>query len=479
MTNKRILNWVGITFVALAYTGCNAPSMVQKTPNLAVSASYNNVQGTDSTNTGKVKWRDYFTDPNLNALIDTAFKNNQELNITLQEIEIARNEIRGRKGEYLPFVGLRGGAGLEKAGRYTQIGSSEATTEIKPGKETPEPLPDFGVNLVARWEVDIWHKLRNAKKAAVSRYLGSIEGKNFMMTNLVSEIANSYYELLALDSQLNIVKQNIDIQTNALRIVKMQKEATRVTELAVRRFEAQVLNTQNRQYAIQQRIVETENRINFLLGRYPQPVLRSTGNFETLVPTVMQAGIPSQLLQNRPDVRQAEQELAAAKLDIQVARANFYPSLGLSAALGVQSFNPIFLGNIPKSLMANLIGDMVGPLINKNAIQATYYTANAKQIQTVYNYERTVLNAYIEVVNQLSNINNLSQSYDTKTREVQALTESINIANRLFSSARADYMEVLLTQREALESRFDLIETKMQQMHATVNIYRALGGGWN
>ncbi|WP_439556433.1 TolC family protein [Dyadobacter sp.] len=480
MSNKRILTWVGITISALAYTGCNAPSLVQRSPNKNLAATYVDGQTADSTaNAGKMRWKDYFTDPQLNALIDTAFKNNQELNITLQEIEISRQEIRARKGEYLPFVGLRGGAGIEKAGRYTQVGSSEATTEIKPGRETPEPLPDFVVAAYARWEVDIWHKLRNAKKAAVNRYLSSIEGKNFMMTNLVSEIANSYYELLALDTQLNIVTQNIEIQTNALRIVKMQKEATRVTELAVRRFEAQVLNTQNRQYAIRQRIVETENRINFLLGRYPQPVLRSSTNFESIVPAVIQAGIPSQLMENRPDVRQAEQDLEASKLDVLVARANFYPSLGLNASVGLNAFNPIYLGNIPKSLMSTLIADLAGPLINKNAIQATYKSANARQIQAIYNYERTVLNAYIEVVNQLSNINNLQQSYETKTREVAALTESTNIANRLFTSARADYVEVLLTQREALESRFDLIETKMQQMNATVNIYRALGGGWN
>jgi multidrug efflux system outer membrane protein len=147
--------------------------------------------------------------------------------------------------------------------------------------------------------------------------------------------------------------------------------------------------------------------------------------------------------------------------------------------VGLNAFNPIYLGNVPKSLLSTLVADLAGPLINKNAIQATYYSANAKQVQAIYNYERTVLNAYIEVVNQLSNINNLQQSYLTKTAEVQALNESTNIANRLFASARADYMEVLLTQREALESRFDLIETKVQQMNATVNIYRALGGGWN
>ncbi|WP_167273405.1 TolC family protein [Dyadobacter arcticus] len=476
MRNKRQIR-VGIVLLTLIYTGCSVPPVVHRSENRTTPVSYNGSQ--DSTNTGKLSWKTYFTDPNLVALIDTAFKNNQELNITLQEIEISRQEIRARKGEYLPFVGLGGGAGVDKIGRYTNIGASEATTDIKPGKETPEFLPDVQVAAFAHWEVDIWHKLRNARKAAVSRYLASVEGKNFMMTNIISEIANSYYELLALDTQLAIIQQNIEIQNNALKIVRMEKEATRVTELAVKRFEAQVLHTQDLQYDIKQRITVTENRINFLLGRYPQPVLRNSAGFATLLPNIIQTGIPSQLLQNRPDVRQAENNLAAARLDVEVARANFYPSLSLNATLGVRAFSPLYIARLPESLVATLAGDLAGPLINKNAIKATYASANARQIQAVYDYERTVLNAYIEVANQLSNIGNLASSYDLKSKEVDALTQSITISNGLFRSARADYMEVLLTQRDALESRFDLIETKMQQMSATVNIYRALGGGWN
>jgi multidrug efflux system outer membrane protein len=477
MNKIKIANWVGVMIIALTYSACKTPALVQKTENNAVPTQF--ADSSDSTNSGKISWKTFFSDPNLNALIDSAFKNNQELNITLQEIAISKNEINARKGEYLPFVGLRGGLGVEKAARYTNIGASEATTEIKPGKETPEPLPDALVGAYAHWEVDIWHKLRNAKKAAVQRYLSSVEGKNFMMTNLAAEIASSYYELLALDNQLDIVHKNIDIQTNALKIVKMEKEATRVTELAVKRFEAQVLKTQNLQYGIQQKIVETENRINFLVGRFPQRVVRSNQNYDTLLPEIMKTGLPAQLLANRPDIRQAELDLSAAKLDVTVARANFYPSLGISASLGLQAFNPAYLVRLPESLMSSLIGDLAGPLINKNAIKATYYNANAKQIQAVYNYERTILNGYIEVANQLSNISNLEKSYDLKSREVDALNQSTTISNRLFMSARADYMEVLLTQREALESKFELVETRMNQMHAMVNIYRALGGGWN
>jgi multidrug efflux system outer membrane protein len=476
--NKGI--YIALACAAIAVTGCKLPAdAVQRTENKSVPNAYG-VNGTaqDTINSGKIKWKQYFTDPDLVALIDTALVNNQELNITLQEIQIARNEVRARKGEYLPFLGLQGSAGLEKVGKYTRNGATESNLEIKPGKENPEPLPDYRIGAYASWEADIWGKLHNAKRAAVSRYLSSVEGKNFVITNLISEVANSYYELLALDNQLAIVKQNIDIQTNALEIVKLQKESARVTELAVRRFQAQVLNTQELQFDIQQRITETENKINFLLGRFPQPIKRSTGAFVNLVPAAVSGGIPSQLLANRPDIKQAEMDLAAAKLDVKVAKAKFYPSLGISAGIGYQAFDPTYLIKTPQSLLYSLAGDLSAPLINRNAIKADYYSANSKQVQAVFNYEKTIVNAYVEVANQLSKINNLKSSYDLKSKQVDALNQSIDISNDLFTSARADYMEVLMTQRDALESKFDLIEIKMQQMSATVNVYRALGGGW-
>lgn len=474
--NKGI--YLALALAALAVTGCKLPAdAVQRTENKSVPGEY--VKGTaqDTINTGKVKWKEFFKDQNLVALINTALTNNQELNITLQEIQISKNEIKARKGEYLPFVGLRGGAGFEKVGEYTRNGATEKNLEIVRGKENPEPLPDYMIGAYANWELDIWGKLRNAKKAAVNRYLSSVEGKNFMVTNLVAEIANSYYELLALDNQMELVKKNIELQTNALEIVKIQKESARVNELAVRRFQAQVLNTQSLQYDIQQKIVETENRINFLIGRFPQHVDRSSSNFTDLVPSQINSGIPSQLLENRPDIRQAEQDLAAAKLDIKVAKARFYPQVGISAGIGYQAFDPTYLIK-PQSLLYSLAGDLAAPLINRNAIKAAYYTSNSKQVQAVYNYEKTILNAYIEVANQVAKIDNSKKAFDLKSQQVDALNQSIDISNDLFMSARADYMEVLMTQRDALESKFDLIETKLQQLNATVNIYRSLGGGW-
>ncbi len=476
MRNKRILNYLGITLITIIYTACSVPFLGRKTENKTVPISYNNSK--DSMNTAKVKWNDFFTDANLKALIDTALKNNQELNIVLQEIYISKNEVRAQKGAYLPYIGAGAGAGVEKVGRYTSQGASDAVTNIAPGKATPEVLPNYVFGLNASWELDIWKKLRNSKKSAMYRYLSSIEGKNFMVTQLVAEIANSYYELMALDNQLEILKKNIEVYQNSLEIVKLEKQSARVTELAVRRFEAEVLKNQSRQYFIIQAITITENRINFLVGRFPQAVSRNSEGFNNLIPDTIYAGIPSQLLQNRPDIKQAEKQLEASRLDVKAAKAAFYPSLIITAGAGYGAFNPAYLINTPQSLLYSVAGTLVAPLINRNAIKANYYSANSRQIRAVYNYERTILRAHIEVANQLSNISNLKKSYDLKAKQVVTLTKSIDISTTLFKSARADYMEVLLTQRDALESKFELIDTKIQQMKARVNIYQALGGGW-
>jgi len=477
MLKNSIYKGIGLIWICAAYSACKLPELTQRTENKQVPSSFSSLNDTLSSST--LKYQEFFKDPYLVNLIDTALKNNQELNITLQEIEIARNEIRIKKGELLPTVNYKIGAGIEKVGRYTSSGAGDASTDITPGKAVPEILPDYNFGLQASWEADIWHKLRNSKQAAVNRYLSTVAGKNFVVSNLIAEIANSYYELLAQDNALEIVRKNIDLQNNALELMKIQKQATRVTELAVRKFEAEVLSSKSLEFDIQQKITETENRINLLLARYPQPIARDKEKFTDLVPPTIQTGIPAQLLANRPDIKQAEFELAATKLDVKAAKAQFYPSLGISAGLGFQAFNPNYLLRTPESVLYSLAADVVGPLINRNGIKAEYLNANAKQLQAVYNYERSILTGYLEVANQLSNIGNLQKSYDLKSRQVKALGQSIEIANDLFKSARADYFEVLMTQRDALQSRLELIETKKQQLNAVVNIYHALGGGWN
>lgn len=432
----------------------------------------------DTLNSASISWKEFFADEKLNALIDSALANNQELNIMLQQIEVAKNEIQVRKGEYLPFISYKAGAELEKASKFTRNGAVEENLPIHEEEAFPDPLPNYTIGLNVSWEIDIWKKLRNSKKMAVMEYLSSVEGKNFMITNLVAEIAETYYELIALDNQLRIIDQNLEIQQNALHIVKMQKQAARATELAVQRFEAELSKNKSERFEVKQKIVEIENRLNFLIGSQPSSIVRNSDTFMELQMDSISTGVPSELLINRPDIRRAEYELEAAKLNVKVARANFYPSFGIKAGIGLSAFNSKYLTSTPGALLYNLAGDLVGPLINRNAIKAAYNNANSRQLQTVYEYEKTILNAYIEVVNELSNIENLQKSFENKNDQVISLTRSIEISNKLFQSARADYMEVLLTQRDALEAKVSLVQTKKEQLAAKINLYRALGGGW-
>lgn len=456
-------------------TGCQLFKAPLRQANLPVPNEYRGATA-DSGSSARIHWDQYFSDPYLAGLIDTALRNNRELQLMLQEIEVAKNEAKARKAEYLPFVHMTAAMGADHSGKFTFNGMAEEDLKANPGNR--RYIGDFNLSPVFSWELDIWKKLRNARQAAILRYLATADGRNFMVTQLVAEIANAYYELLALDKQLEIINRNIGVQENALNLVKQLKDAGRTNQLAVNRFDAQLLNTMNLQYEIRQKITETENTINLLSGRFPAPVPRSSDTYFTALADSVQTGVPSELLRFRPDIMQAEHGLEAANLDVQVAKASFYPNVRLSASIGLQAFNPAVWFK-PESALFSLFGDLVAPLINQNALRANYSTSRAKQVQAVLTYEQTILKAFSEVQNQLAGIENYSKSVDVKSKEVDILSQSVNISESLFRYARADYIEVLLTQREALDSRMELTEIRLNQLKAKVNMYKALGGGWN
>lgn len=481
-TNMKIYNkYIAAVALSLILASCKAPmaTVVKDELKENVPQNFNQEdQGNSNNNSGTTPWRQFFTDPNLVALIETALKNNQELMITLQEIEIAKSGVLAKKGKLTPAVSAGIGAGVKKAGRYTSEGAGDATTEIEPGKEMPDPLGNFEGGLTANWEIDIWKKLRTEKDAAVAHYLSTVEGKNFVLSNLIEEVADNYYELLALDNQLDIIQQYTKLQQRALEISKIQKEAAAATELAVKKFEAELAKSKATEYNIRQEITEKENEINALCGRFPQPIVRSKGDFMSMIPQTVYTGIPSQLLANRPDIKQAELELKSSKLDVEAARKEFYPSLEISATLGLEAFKPSYLVKLPESMAASLVGELAGPLINKSAIKANFQTADARQIQALYEYDKTILNAYLDVANLMSKVKNIDQYYKLKSEETKALEQSIDIANQLFKNSRADYLEVLLNQRDALDAKMELVEAKQKQLSTVVDIYKSLGGGW-
>ena len=473
--NKNYLNIFYILLGVFIIESCKTPKLMEANPTASLPTTF--VGSADTVNMVKVTWKPFFSDPKLIALIDTAIHNNLDVLMTAQEIEIAKSKVRLASGKLLPSVNAGFGAGIEKVGRYTSQGAGDASADIIPGEGVPENLTNLQFGFQAGWEADVWGKLKNAKKSAYTNYLSSIEGKKWVTTNLIAEVANSYYELVGLHAQLNIINESVDLQNKQLEVVKAQKEASVVNELAVKQFEALVYNAENQKFNLLQNITETENKINLLLGRYPQKIEVSEG-FTQPLPAALEIGIPSQLLKNRPDIQQAELALTASKLDVKVAEAEFYPSVNLGASLGLNAFKTKYLFRSPESIMYSFLTDVAGPLINKSAIQAEFANANALQIEAAYQYQKTILNGFVEVANQVSNVKNLQASYQIKSKEAAALASSVDVSAELFKYAQANYLEVLTAQREALSAKLELVDIKKQQYNAVTNLYKSLGGGW-
>lgn len=435
----------------------------------------------DSSNVANIKWREYFEDSVLVALIDEGLKSNFDLKNSYQKIEMLRANTLFSKGALLPNLGFASSLGRRRFGKYTMDGVGNFDTGFSPNISSdqfiPEHLPDYYGGLQTSWEIDFRGKLKNKKKAAQANYLASIEGKNWIVTNLVSEIAIAYYELLALDYELQVVQETSILQKQAFEIVLLQKEAGKANELAVQQFEAQYLYSKGLEIDLQQQVIENENIINFLLGRFPQKVNRNLAAFNNSIPVKIFSGIPSELLQNRPDIRQAEQGLIASKADVKAAKAAFYPSFSINATLGLQSFNSRYIIS-PESMMYNLLGGLAVPLLNRSAIKADFNYANAAQQQALFNYQKNVLQAYIEVYNQVAKLENSNKLYQIKKQEVELLNSSIQTSSELFATGRATYYEIIFSQKNALNSSIQLMEVKKNQFYATINLYKALGGGW-
>jgi NodT family efflux transporter outer membrane factor (OMF) lipoprotein len=469
----------GFLFSIAGLTGCSSLNTALSIPEKTLPNTFTQtVDKNEGITVASVNWREYFTDNNLQNLLDEAVKNNPDLQMALQRIEISRSSVKLANGALLPQVSLNVGGSVRRFGLYTMDGAGNSTTQITPGQTIPTNLPDMYLGMQSSWEIDIWEKLRHQRESAISTYLASVEGTNFVISTLVADVASYYTELLALDNELALVQQTITKQQEALEVIQLQKEVGRANELAVQQFHAQLLNTKILEKNIQQQVIEVENKINFLLGSYPKPIKRNKDVFAHELPVQIASGFPSQLLANRPDIREAEFKIEASKFDLQAAKAAFYPNFNITASLGFQAFNPEFLFSSPASIAYSVFGTLVAPIINMNALKAQFNTAQANQLTAMYHYQKTVLNAYVEVANQLVAIQNLQEINLLKTQQNALLKKSVGTSGELYRTARATYLEVLLAQQNALQSNIELIGVIKQQRLSAINIYKALGGGW-
>lgn len=468
---------------ALFLMGCRTPKEAALPAQKRLPQQFS-TQPADSVSVADKTWREYFNDPHLTALVDTLLHNNPDMLQAIQRVEIARANLRMRRKAGLPSVEVAAEAGLRKYGFYTMDGIGNYDTNfsdnLKDDEKLPDPLPDYFLGMRTSWEIDLWGKLKNRKKAAHAQFLASYEGQKLVKTSLVSELASAYYELLALDNQLAIIRKNTALQEKATAITEIQKMGGRATELGVQQFKAVLLNTQAYEQEVKQQIALLENQISFLTGHFSATVTRHQASLtDYRLPGAEATGLPVHMLALRPDIRQAELELVAAVAETKAAKTDFLPSLVLAPYAGLQSFDLSKFFLTPASAAYGLLGGISAPVFRQRTIRSEYEQQVALRMIAFREYEKTILNAWREVRNNLKTLSFLEKRIGFKEREVDALNTAVMASNELFRAGRANYLEVIIAQKSVLEAEISLLQLHGERLQSSVDLYRALGGGWD
>lgn len=469
-----------LLYVALSWQACKTVQPVQVPDKVNLPDSFAR-QTTDSAGFARLRWKQFFTDTYLQQLIDTALISNPDLLIAIQRIETARAVALGARNANLPSVNAIISAGVDQYGDYTLNGVGNYDTNLSPNiskdQTIPDPTGDFFVGLRSSWEVDVWGKLKNRKKAALAKLAASEKSRQLAATLLVAQIAGYYYQLLALDNDLKIIDNNTRLQETALEIVKVQKEGGRATELAVQQMEAQLYNTRTFAWKAKQNIIQSEYQVNYLLGRFPQKVVRDTSFSQQALPQQLSTGISSGLVLQRPDVQEAEFQLLAAKADVAAARAAFMPSFQITPYAGFNAFKTALLFN-GGSLAWGVLGSLTAPLFNQKQLQAAHLTAVAQNKESYYNYSKTILNSFREVGTAIQQLENNRELVALKQKQVATLETAVASSRELYLAGYASYLEVITAQKGVLDAQLELNEARRNQFTYTIDLYRSLGGGW-
>lgn len=418
-------------------------------------------------------------DPNLIALIDTVLRRNASYQIEYQQIQIAKQQF-GMAASYLkPFSSLVLNPSQRKFGKYTMDGIGNYDTKfspnITPEMRIPEYLPDFQIGLQTNWEIDVWGKLQDRKKAQALRYLSSQEGYKWLKTQLIAKTAIAYGELVALDRELTILYSNIEIQRKAVELVKIQKEAGVVNEMAVLQLEAQLENSRSQVSSLKSEIVQIENDIRQLVNDKSFKITR------TLIPidtdfSKSYREIPLDYLSQRPDVRQAQLQLEAQVYDNAAAKLALKPSLVLANFTGVQGFRPEYLFQLPASLSYSILGNLSAPLFNRNLIKAEINISESRLKSLEQSYLLTLNTAILEWDSNIKGLEFMNEQIQHKAKEVALNIQSIQTVGELFQTNKSNYLEVLTAQQNALKSELDLLEIYKKRWIYSVQLYKILGG---
>lgn len=493
---------VTVLVLGLFISGCYTPKAVEYPDAPVVPAKFGNVGTKDTVTTGGVatngsvvskenviakdstaipvlSYQQFFTDPYLKQLLDTAMHNNTDIQLALQRVEMTRAQLMVANRAWLPAVNAAIDAGVEKYGDYTLNGVGNYDTNLSPNidnkQRIPNPVPNYFIGLRSAWEIDLWGKLKNGRKAAQQRMLASEQGRRLVTMQLIANVAGLYYQLLALDNERVVLERNISLQESALATVRIQQEAGRATLLAVQQFHAQLLNTQSLMMEIRQQTTRLENQLNALLGRFPQAIPRDTSLLTAALPPYTNMGMPASMLAHRPDIQQAALELGAAKADVAAAKASFMPSLNINPYVGFNSFKGNLLFNTG-SVAYGLLGGVTAPVFNKKQLAAQYRVNSATALSAFYNYRQRVIDGYQEVMTALSQLHNGQEAFKLKEAEVIMLRDGVSTANDLYMTGYANYLEVITAQKSVLEAELALANSRRELFLGSIELYRALGG---
>ena len=414
----------------------------------------------DDTSVADVPWEQLYQDTTLQTLIRKTLEYNKDMLIAATRVKELAAMKRVDFANLFPKVGI------------TTYGEKEGLNE---GGDHYTSSNKFYVKGSVTWELDLWGNLRWAKDKSMAEFAGSIENQRALKMSLIAQMAQSYFELVALDNELAIVRQTVEARREGLYLARIRYEGGLTSEIPFRQAQVELARTTTLLPDLEKKVALKENEIAFLMGEYPHDIKRSVLPEDVLLPAALPVGLPSSLLERRPDVRKAEQELKAANASVGVAFTNLFPRLSLTASAGSESKE---LENMLKSPYHLISGTLINPVFNMGKNRAILKAKKAAYEGAVYAYEKSVLNAFKDARNAIIAFNKSREVYETRLRLEQASKTSLELANLQYINKVIGYLDLLDAQRGYFDAQIGLSNAIRDKQIAMVNLYKALGGGW-
>lgn len=428
-----------------------------ESPEVKTDNLYRTEQTLDSTSLASVSWGKLFTDPILQEYIREGLTNNYDMKIALQNLIAAEANMKQGKLGHLPSVSINGFWDYEKYRRRNDYNEYELSGKLS-------------------WEADIWGKIRSGKRASIAAYLQTVSGKQAIQTEIVANIASTYYQLLALDAQVKVAEETLINRGKGIETIKALKSAGIVNEVSVKQTEAQKYATEIILKDLKYSVNVVENTLSILLGKAPNTIPRDIFENQKITANI-KVGIPALLLSRRPDVVSAELNFRNSFELTNVARSNFYPSLTVSAAGGLNSLDLKEWFNA-NSLFTTVLTRLTQPVFNQRSIKTNFEIAKANQQKAYLQFEKSLLIAGKEVSDALADYDNETEKLVIRKNKLDALKIAADYSDELLQYGMVNYLEVLTAKDDALSTELELINNKYNQMNAVINLYKALGGGY-